>query len=225
MTAVGRGVNNGSKTKKSPRYTPYHMHHRTEIAGFMTILHGDMRFYNNIFVQQEIRPEMQTFLAPAKDSEWRDDNLVAGTFPYENYPTEEEYKAQFEGYCGMGSEPSDRYYSELPVWAGGNVYFNGAKPMSKEQAIVDNEHKVTVSVSEDADGSYTLKTNLYDFLPKEGSELITTETLGMAFEPEQKFENPDGTPIIFREDFFGKDAGVRPLAGPFAAGGAETKGL
>ena len=97
--------------------------------------------------------------------------------------------------------------------------------MSKEQAIVDNEHKVTVSVSEDADGSYTLKTNLYDFLPKEGSELITTETLGMAFEPEQKFENPDGTPIIFREDFFGKDAGVRPLAGPFAAGGAETKGL
>ena len=225
MTAVGRGVNNGSKTKKSPRYTPYHMHHRTEVAGFMTILHGDMRFYNNIFVQQEIRPEMQALLAPAKDSEWRDDNLFAGTFPYENYPTEEEYKAQFEGYCGMGSEPSDRYYSELPVWAGGNVYFNGAKPMSKEQAIVDNEHKVTVSVSEEADGSYTLKTNLYDFLPKEGSELITTETLGMAFEPEQKFENPDGTPIIFREDFFGKDAGARPLAGPFAAGGAETKGL
>ena len=34
------------------RYTPYHMPHRTEVMGFMTILHGDDRFYNNIFVQK-----------------------------------------------------------------------------------------------------------------------------------------------------------------------------
>ena len=52
MTAVGTGVDNGAKTLRSPRYTPYHVPHRTEVAGFMTILHGDMRFYNNVFVQQ-----------------------------------------------------------------------------------------------------------------------------------------------------------------------------
>ena len=34
------------------RYTPYHIPHRTEVMGFMTILHGDNRFYNNVFVQK-----------------------------------------------------------------------------------------------------------------------------------------------------------------------------
>lgn len=41
FTAVGRGVNNGSEKPPSPRYTPYHVPHRTEINGFMTVLHGD----------------------------------------------------------------------------------------------------------------------------------------------------------------------------------------
>ena len=41
FTAVGRGVNNGSEKLPSPRYTPYHVPHRTEINGFMTVLHGD----------------------------------------------------------------------------------------------------------------------------------------------------------------------------------------
>ena len=44
FTAVGRGVNNGSDKLPSPRYTPYHVPHRTEINGFMTVLHGDCRF-------------------------------------------------------------------------------------------------------------------------------------------------------------------------------------
>lgn len=124
LTAVGRGVNNGSLTQKSPRYTPYHVTHRTEIAGFMTILHGDMRFYNNIFVQREVQPTLLSIHEQMKDNEWTDANLICGTLPYEEYPDVEEYKAMFEGYCGMGSAPSDRYYSKLPVWAGGNVYFN-----------------------------------------------------------------------------------------------------
>ena len=44
LTCVGEGT--------GPRYTPYHIPHRTEVMGFMTILHGDDRFYNNIFVQK-----------------------------------------------------------------------------------------------------------------------------------------------------------------------------
>lgn len=38
--------------KLRQRFTPYHIPHRTEVMGFMTILHGDDRFYNNIFVQK-----------------------------------------------------------------------------------------------------------------------------------------------------------------------------
>lgn len=215
FTAVGRGVNNGTLTKAAPRYTPYHVPHRTEIAGFMTILHGDMRFYNNIFIQKKIRPALQKLADTMADSEWTDSNLTVGTIPYEGYPSFEEYTKQFEGYCGMGSEPSDRYYNPLPVWSEGNIYFNGAKPMSKEHAIVDTEHQITVSL-EEREGGYFLKTNLHEYMPEMKNRVITTEILGMAFEPEQRFENPDGTPIVMDKDYFEKAWGADSGAGPFS---------
>ena len=40
----------------------------------------------------------------------------------------------------------------------------------------------------------------------------------MAFEPEQRFENPDGTPITFDETFFGASRKEHCIAGPFADG-------
>ena len=100
FTAVGRGVNNGSDKLPSPRYTPYHVPHRTEINGFMTVLHGDCRFYNNIFIQKPVRAGMEEIRKLTGDNEWDDGNLTAGTVPYSGYPTLEEYVARFEGYCG-----------------------------------------------------------------------------------------------------------------------------
>ncbi len=158
-----------------------------------------------------------------KDDEWTDGNLIAGTIPYEEYPTLEEYQEQFEGYCGMGSAPSDRYYNPLPVWAEGNVYFNGARPMSKEKAFVDETNKVSVSVEQTEEGFF-LKTNLYDYMPETQNKVITTDVLGMAFEPEQKFENLDGSPIVLNEDYYGEVHGKMPVAGPFANPGELKKG-
>ena len=90
--------------------------------------------------------------------------------------------------------------------------------MTKEtDAFVDNDNEVTVELVE-KDGEYTFKTNVYDFLPKTGVQMISTEVLGMAFEPEQLFENPDGSPIVFNEDFFGEHRAVNPQVGPFEAG-------
>lgn len=60
-----------------------------------------------------------------------------------------------------------------------------------------------------------LHTNLYDFLPENADGIISTETLGIAFEPEQKYENPDGSPIIFNQDFSGEHRDVLTCAGPF----------
>ena len=214
FTAVGRGVNNGAVSKPSPRYTPYHVQHRTEVMGFMTILHGDARFYNNIFVQKEKRPGMVEIEAANKNNEWTDANLTCGTIPYDEYPTQAEWEKQFEGYCGMGSDASDRYYNPLPVWAGGNVYFNGAVPMKKETDALKVDGKATFELTE-KDGKYTFKTNVYDLLPKTNAACICTETLGMAFEPEQKFENPDGSQIVFNYDFFDNPRGANPVPGPF----------
>ena len=46
--------------------------------------------------------------------------------------------------------------------------------------------------------------------------MISTGILGMAFEPEEAFENPDGTPIIMNEDILGRKRDLRPIPGPFA---------
>ena len=62
----------------------------------------------------------------------------------------------------------------------------------------------------------TLKTNLAELIGDYKTGIITTAILGAAFEPEQKFENRDGTDIIFNEDFFGSHRGTHTIPGPFA---------
>ena len=82
---------------------------------------------------------------------------------------------------------------------------------------MDNDHEVTIELTEQ-DGEYTFKTNVYEFLHNAPAQMISTEVLGMAFEPEQMFENPDGSPIVFNEDFFGTHRGINPQVGPFEVG-------
>ncbi|MDD3279845.1 MAG: right-handed parallel beta-helix repeat-containing protein [Lachnospiraceae bacterium] len=218
FTWVGDGTNNGGYRLPTNRYTPYHMHHRTEVAGFMTILHGDARFYNNVFVQQEIRQDLIDFAEQVNCSGPTMYQFVCGTKPYDGYPTAEKYFAQFTPTTALMHSCKDIFYDHLPVYTGGNVYFNGALPCdAEENCRIDTEHKITLQLKE-KEGQYTLETNLYDFLPKFETPCVSTETLGEAFEPEQRFEAPDGSPIIFNLDYFGKDRDMMPLAGPFACG-------
>lgn len=218
FTSVGRGTDNGAVTLPSQRYTPYHLPHRTEVAGFMTFLHGDVRFYNNIFIQKPVRPVMGTLMEIMQGDKnaWDDGNVLVGTFPYNGYMTFGEWDSEFEGYCGMGSEPSDRYYIPLPVWSAGNVYFNGARPWDKEtDAAVCEAPEVYIEAEEREDGWY-IRTNLADAEQRSAS-IADTDLLGFAFEPEQRFENPDGTPITFDTDYFGTKRDAEAAAGPFRA--------
>ena len=59
-------------------------------------------------------------------------------------------------------------------------------------------------------------TNLGQYLPKKAVSVISTEKLGMAFEPEQQFENPDGSDIVFNKDYSGKSRNATTIPGPFA---------
>ncbi len=221
LAGVGLSTDSGGINLRYPRYTPYHVPHSTDIAGFMFILHGDMRFYNNVFIQQPLRPFMKELMDNTGENGWDDNNLLSGTWPYNGYRTEEEWKAEFEGYCGMGSPASDRYILSLPVWSGGNCYFNGARPWEKEtDAYVDSENKLELTLEQQGD-HLVLKSNLFRLLPRCHRGIISTETLGRAIEPEESFEKPDGTPIVFDRDFFGNQRGDLPLAGPFEEGAEE----
>ena len=61
-----------------------------------------------------------------------------------------------------------------------------------------------------------LKSNLAELIGDYKTGIITTAILGAAFEPEQMFENRDGSDIIFNEDFFGNHRGTHTIPGPFA---------
>ncbi|MFA6847714.1 MAG: right-handed parallel beta-helix repeat-containing protein [Lachnospiraceae bacterium] len=225
------------------RYTPYHMPHRTEVMGFMTILHGDDRIYNNIFVQKW-SPE-PFLIRHDSDDKTETENRVVGTHVFNEYPTYDEWISQFE----MDREIPDMaklepaHNSHLPVWINGNAYFDGAKACSKEKSnLVDDEHKVTVDVVAENDSNYNndagddhcnnvvnsngqsgdgreykLKTNLYEYLADFKCGMINTSILGNAFEPDEPFENPDGTPITFDSDYLGNHRGIDVIPGPFAA--------
>ena len=205
---VNSGVDSIVNGQREPRYTPYHIRHRTEVAGFMTILHGDDRIYNNIFIQQY----------PITDKEKEptaSDYEVVGTAPFDIFPTSEAGIANFQ----MGQEPNmghlaQFHFGHLPVWVDGNAYFNGASVYAKEDHKMIGKKKVKVALSE-KDGKWLLDTNVYELLKDFRDGIITSDLLGKAFEPEQRFENPDGTEIIFDRDYFGDHRGTEALPGPF----------
>ena len=212
FSLINSGVDSIVNGQREPRFTPYHIRHRTEVAGFMTILHGDDRIYNNIFVQNyPVTDKKKT----AKDCDYE----VSGTSCFDIFPSYEEWIAQFD----MDKEPdmgklATAHFGHLPVWVKGNAYFNGAAVGKHETDGLENKkNKVKVELVK-KDGKYTLKTNLYTYLKGFEDGIITSDILGCAFEPEQRFENPDGTAITFDSDFLGNHRGLSTIPGPFADG-------
>ena len=66
---------------------------------------------------------------------------------------------------------------------------------------------------------------VYDLIKDFRVGLVSSDTLGRAFEPEQRFENPDGTDILFDRDYFGNHRGLDALPGPFASAADAEKAL
>ncbi|MBO7631300.1 MAG: hypothetical protein J6S78_03115, partial [Lachnospiraceae bacterium] len=63
----------------------------------------------------------------------------------------------------------------------------------------------------------------YDVIGDFTAGVIDSDTLGKAFQPEQRFENPDGSAITFDRDYFGDKRGITAVPGPFASAAALTK--
>ena len=209
FSLVNSGVDSIVNGQREPRFTPYHIRHRTEVAGFMTILHGDDRIYNNIFVQN--------YPATAGKQPADNDYDTVGTAPFDIFPTYEEWSSHFD----MSKEPdmgalATYHFGHLPVWVEGNAYFNGASVCKHEKnKLVNTDDKVTVEVCE-KEGKYCVKSNVFSLVKDFKEGIITSDILGYAFEPEQRFENPDGSAIIFDRDYLGNHRGVAAIPGPFA---------
>ena len=218
LTSIGGGTDFPVDGSNQPRFTPYHIPHRTEVMGFQTILHGDNRFYNNIFVQHypvDVTEETHDMGMDMPD------NSEVGTFVFDEYPTYDEWIANFEL-----DKPADMFklmpyhFRHLPVWIDGNVYLNGAKGFKKEPHSLSDTASEVKTVLMEENGAYTVQTNVYEIIAALGGlndDMIHTSTLGEAFEPEECFENPDGTPITFDTDYLGNHRSLDVIPGPFAS--------
>lgn len=216
LTSIGSGSDMPLKDgTMAPRYTPYHIRHRTEVAGMMTFLHGDDRIYNNIFIQNwpvkptEIKEDMGFIMQ---------DNQIQGTDIFDDFPTYDEWIIPFEL---DNPEPNmftmqDFHFQKLPVWVDGNAYFNGARSWKHEtHKYIDEKQQAYVNLIE-KDGTYRIETNIYNLLDGWTTSIIDSDVLGEAFEPEQRFENPDGSTIVFNRDYHGNLRSLNALPGPFA---------
>ena len=209
FTCVGDGT--------GPRYTPYHIPHRTEVMGFMTILHGDDRFYNNIFLQH-YPPEDKVFRSDSNPDRMLPENRITGTAVFDEYPTYEEWISHFDI-----DDPTPVMWAlakwhdgHLPVWADGNVYLCGAKAWKHEgrKLVLDGPASFEL---EEKDGRWYISTDIYDLIKDFTVSMIDSDTLGKAFEPEERFEDPDGSPITFDTDYFGSHRDLYVIPGPFAS--------
>lgn len=165
------------------RFTPYHFPHETAVAGFMTILGGDLQIYNNLFS------------GPA-----------AGLSAFDSYPT----PAEFEAAVKQARSPGDHSHLMLPVRAAGNGYLQGAAPWKKETAPALLTGEVT------AGKTLTVPAEVLAQAKRLSCRPVCTELLEPAFQPEQAFEAPDGSPLSVDRDFAGRiRSALSPAAGPF----------
>ena len=88
----------------------------------------------------------------------------------------------------------------------------------KKKPIILLTRPIVVEVElAEKDGKPVLNDQSYDLIGEFKNNIIDTNVLGKAFEPEQRFEAPDGSEIQISEDYFGNHRGVSTIPGPFAS--------
>jgi hypothetical protein len=167
------------------RQTPYFKAHTNEKAGLCKIDTGDDRFYNNMFVGDGRTKPA----AKSTDQPTVTGVVGRGLFIYDDWPT--------------------------PLQTGGNIYYYGARPYSKEQDFMSTQTNPAIKLEELDDGVY-LHITLDPVAQDRKTKLVTTELLGLAKVPQTRFENTDGTPITINTDYFGEKRDLKnPSSGPF----------
>lgn len=79
-----------------------------------------------------------------------------------------------------------------------------------------------IRVTDEGD-TVSLEISIGHELKQAATIAVTTELLGKTRVSELSFENPDGSPLAVRTDYFGKERdSARPSAGPFETPGEGT---
>jgi hypothetical protein len=100
-----------------------------------------------------------------------------------------------------------------PSFAAGNVYYAPALPLEAEAYKRTMSDTPNVKIEEIGKEVYlSFSFHETDIMKM---EIIDTKRLGEAKLPKQRYEHPDGQPIIFNVDYLGNLRSEHPVPGPF----------
>jgi alpha-N-arabinofuranosidase len=105
---------------------------------------------------------------------------------------------------------------QLPVFMGGNVFLNGARPSKYEsRPLVSEKINPNPELVEKSDGMY-LTLTIDEAWTKRRCNMVTTALLGKAKIPSLSYVQPNGSPYKIDSDYFGNPRnGASPSVGPF----------
>lgn len=188
------------------RETPYHFPHSTQVAGVAPTYLGDDRLMNNLFLGVQGEAEY-----------WGTGNKRGFNFceAYDRFTTAEEYAEQLLAISLRPHIQSAYEKVAQPVWIAGNGYAGRAKPFRKEEGAVMGAG--AEANLEQVGDDWVLTLNVPESISNAHCKGVTQERLGMPRMVDQPYENADGTPIDFNEDFFGDSREGSVIPGPFAA--------
>lgn len=210
----------GGLVKQQPipnRFTPYHIPHSTAVLGVMTILGGDNRYHNNLFIPpvdgaggeagRETVADENAHLVPAGERGANEDDPF-GLCVYDESPV-------FEDDWCTGGNVNAYARMKLPVMITGNAYYNEARPYARETApFAPGGGRARVELVQDG-GRLALVVDLEEGGTPARGALVTTETLGACFQVEAPYEDADGSPLCLNRDYLGQPRAAAPIPGPF----------
>jgi alpha-N-arabinofuranosidase len=107
----------------------------------------------------------------------------------------------------------------MPSFFGGNVYLRGMTPPPEEpNPVVITDSIPKPRIVKKADGFYLEWTANTDWDGGVIRKPVTSDLLGVAKVPGQRWENPDGSDLVINKDYFGNPRDEsNPVPGPFAS--------
>ncbi|PJM77857.1 right-handed parallel beta-helix repeat-containing protein [Bifidobacterium felsineum] len=179
------------------RFTPYHLPHSTRVLGTACVYGNDDRIIQNIFAAAQVINGTDT----------------RGTDVYDGAPASEaEYVAKVHS-LGIGDLELFEQVPQ-PAYIDGNVYLNGTESYDREIHNLMSETDPHVHVVTKDDGTVWCELTLNAPLDVD-TRIIDTDVLGVPRLVRQRYENPDGTPLVIDRDINGIARKRVPTPGPF----------
>lgn len=180
------------------RATPYHYPHSTRPMGTTFVYSGDDRWYQNIFVGGE---------------KIASENTISGTSSYDGSPC----SAQ-EFIDRVLETPGDlEVFREVKeaVYIENNAYYHKSTKFDREVNSIKSDEDINVKISTE-DGKTYITFDVPEELYNKKGTVLKTADLGTTRITESSYENPDGSEIIFDEDFNRAKREKLSSIGPFA---------